>query len=221
MKKSIQLKSKVLARNDEVADGLRRKLTARGIFCLNLIGSPGAGKTTLLEALLPKLRDRLPAAVVEGDVKTDHDMRRIVAVGTPAVQIETGGGCHLNAEQVIASLEQIDLDGLKLLIIENVGNLICPVSYQLGEHQRMIILSIAEGDDKPLKYPSAFTSSDMVVITKTDLSPYVDASVAEMKANALLVNPNLTVFDVAAKTGDGLEAICDHLITLHGDLKQG
>jgi hydrogenase nickel incorporation protein HypB len=219
MEKNIKLKSKVLAKNDEIADGLRARLTGQGIFCLNLIGSPGAGKTKLLETVLPRLRERLPAAVVEGDVKTDHDMQRILAAGTPAVQIETGGGCHLNAEQIVSSLEQVKMDDLKLLIIENVGNLICPVSYQLGEHQRMIVLSITEGDDKPLKYPSAFTSTDMVVITKTDLAPYVEASVADMKANALHINPQLKVFETSARTGEGIDALCNYLYDQHGAIK--
>ncbi len=215
MKKEIPLKSKVLAKNDEIATRLRNRFTEQGILSLNLIGSPGSGKTTLLEALLPRLKGKLSAAVVEGDVKTDNDMQRILAAGSPSVQIETEGGCHLNAEQVEKALESIDQSQLDLVIIENVGNLICPVSYQLGEHKRVIVLSLTEGDDKPLKYPSAFTATDMVIISKIDLAPYVDASAETMKNNVLAMNPNQRIFTLSAKTGDGLDELIEYLIQTH------
>ncbi|MBN1292434.1 MAG: hydrogenase nickel incorporation protein HypB, partial [Candidatus Latescibacteria bacterium] len=190
----ISLKSKVMKKNDRIAENLRSMLHKHTIFGLNLIGSPGSGKTTLLEAVLPGLIKKLHCGVIEGDVKTDNDMKRIAALGVPAVQIETQGSCHLNAEMVLNAIDRFSLPSLDMLIIENVGNLICPVSYDLGEDYRVIVLSITEGDDKPLKYPSAFIFADVLVITKIDLEPYVDANVETMKSNALSLNPGLKVF---------------------------
>ncbi len=208
----VTVKSKVMQKNDKIAARMRGKYSDDDIFCVNMIGSPGSGKTTLLEAVFSNLEDKKSCAVIEGDVKTDNDMRRITATGVQSVQIETDGSCHLNAEQVETMLARINSDGIKTLIIENVGNLICPVSYDLGEHNRLIVISVAEGVDKPLKYPSAFMSSKTIVITKIDLAPYVDVSVDKLRDNALSINPKLRVFTTSAKTGEGIEEFKKFLI---------
>jgi hydrogenase nickel incorporation protein HypB len=202
----VALKSKVLEHNDRIAGRLRTHFHGNGTFCLNLIGSPGSGKTTLLEAMLPRLAERFRCGVVEGDVKTDNDLRRIVALGIPAVQIETGGVCHLTADMVENALGDL-ADSMDLLVIENVGNLICTVAYDLGEDHRLVVVSIAEGEDKPLKYPAAFVSAHAVVVTKIDLEPYVDARVEIMVRNALSCNPSLRIFPVSARTGEGVGAL--------------
>lgn len=202
---NVPIKSKVLQKNDEIAAANRGLLHRQGLRCLNLIGSPGSGKTTLLEALFLRLAGNPRCAVIEGDVKTDNDMRRVEATGVPAVQIQTDGACHLTAVQIQAMLGGLPLDTSELLIIENVGNLICPVSYDLGEDKRLIVLSVAEGVDKPLKYPSAFMSADVLVITKIDLAPHVDVKVDALAANALSINPKLTVLKTSAKTGEGMD----------------
>jgi len=212
--KRVPVKSKVLAGNEQIAGEIRSVLGARGIKCMNLIGSPGSGKTSLLEALFREAKDTVRAAVIEGDVKTDNDMRRIAALGVPSVQIQTDGACHLDAERIRRELGNLPLEGIDLLLIENVGNLICPVAYYLGEDNRVIVISVTEGEDKPLKYPSAFVSADTVVITKTDLTPYIDADPETLKANALSVNPRLDVFFTSAKTGDGIRKLAEFLFHL-------
>jgi hydrogenase nickel incorporation protein HypB len=200
----IVLKSNVMKKNDACAQHNRDHFDDLGLFCVNMIGSPGGGKTTLLEATFRRYGEDSRFAVIEGDVKTDYDMQRIASVGVPAVQIETDGSCHLNAVQVQEMFGKLDLPDKDVLIIENVGNLICPVSYDLGEHRRMIVISVTEGADKPLKYPSAFTSADIMVITKVDLSPYVEVDPEELKANGLKINPGLKVIISSAKTGEGI-----------------
>lgn len=207
---TIAVKSKVLEANDAIASRMRSRFRGNHVFCMNFIGSPGSGKTRLLEATLPKLKLKYPCGVVEGDVKTDNDMRRIAALGIPAVQIETQGSCHLTAEKVEKSLDNLD-GGYKLLIVENVGNLICTVPYDLGEDCRVTVVSVTEGEDKPLKYPAAFIAADIVVITKTDLEPYVDVSVEKLAANALSCKHDLLVFKTSAKTGEGIDALADYI----------
>jgi hydrogenase nickel incorporation protein HypB len=193
-----------MKKNDDCARLNRKHFSDLGLFCVNMIGSPGGGKTSLLEATFKQHGADCRFAVIEGDVKTDNDMQRIRSVGVPAVQIETDGSCHLNAVQVEEMGQRLDLPDKDVLIIENVGNLICPVSYDLGEHKRMIVISVTEGEDKPLKYPSAFTSADIMVITKIDLSPYVDVDPENLKANGLAINPNLNVIMTSSKTGEGM-----------------
>jgi len=205
----VTIKSKVLSKNDQIAQSNRLRLHEKGIRSFNMIGSPGSGKTSLLEAVFQSCGDKANCAVIEGDVKTDNDMQRIAALGVPAVQIQTEGACHLNAEQIESKLENLPLDDTNLLVIENVGNLICPVSYDLGEDCRLIVISVTEGEDKPLKYPSAFISADAIVITKIDLAPYVDVVPQQLKANALSINPNLKVFMTSAKTGEGIDKFAD------------
>ncbi|EKD51126.1 MAG: hypothetical protein ACD_62C00339G0004 [uncultured bacterium] len=209
---TLNIKSNVLSKNDQVAQEIKKIFAKNNITALNLIGSPGSGKTALLEATFKKLRGRLDCAVIEGDVKTDNDKKRIEATGVPAVQIETEGGCHLNAEQILKALEAFRLAEYHCIIIENVGNLICPTSYDLGERYRVIVISVGEGVDKPLKYPSAFTSANVLVITKTDLSPYVDVNAEELKKNALSINPKLQTFMTSAKTGEGIEEFVSFLV---------
>ena len=203
----IPIKSRVMEKNDRIARENRASFRAQKIACINMIGSPGSGKTALLEALFKQHREAIRCAVIEGDVKTDNDMRRIAATGTPAVQIQTDGACHLNAEQVSKMLSELPLDEIELLIIENVGNLICPVSYDLGEDRRIIVISVAEGEDKPLKYPSAFISANAMVITKVDLVPYVDVRIETLISNARSLNPNLEIITTSAKTGEGIDRL--------------
>ena len=208
---TLTLGEKVLGKNDRIAEEIRSRFMAYGVGCVNFIGSPGSGKTALLESSLPHLPGSVRCAVIEGDVKTDRDMRRIAAMGVKAVQIETGGGCHLDAQLVSRTLSRLTLDELDLVIIENVGNLICPVAYDLGEDLRLIVVSLSEGEDKPLKYPSAFASARGVVITKVDLAPYVDADASRMADNAMSINPGLKVFETSASTGEGIEEFTDFI----------
>jgi hydrogenase nickel incorporation protein HypB len=210
-----KLKTRILSKNDEIALRIRTELQGQGIRCINLIGSPGSGKTSLLEAIFKRFDDKNVCAVIEGDVKTDNDMRRIQAFDVEAVQIQTGGECHLTAEQIDEVLSYLPLSEIKVLIIENVGNLICPVAFDLGEECRIIVLSITEGEDKPLKYPAAFVSANAMVITKNDLAPYVDVHLQTLKDNALSLNPSLMIFSTSAKTGDGIELFAKYL--LHGE----
>jgi hydrogenase nickel incorporation protein HypB len=206
-----------LSKNDQIAQEIRSQLHSLGIWTINLIGSPGSGKTTLLEAVFPYFVEARKCAVIEGDVKTDRDMQRIAAYGVPAVQIQTEGACHLNAEQIKNELSQLPLSDINLLIIENVGNLICPVAFDLGEDCRAIVISVSEGEDKPLKYPSAFASANIVIITKIDLAHYVDVDPQDLKANALSINPGLEVFLTSAKTGTGIEKFADFLLHIRNN----
>lgn len=204
----ITIERKVLARNDEFAAGNRARFAAHGLFVFNIVSSPGAGKTSLLERTLERLRDSVRIAVVEGDVQTDFDAQRVAKYGVPVVQIVTNGGCHLEARLVHDALDQIDLGSLDMLVIENVGNLVCPANYDLGEAMKVVLLSTTEGDDKPLKYPGMFRNASVLVINKTDLVPYTGCDLETMKRHALSVNPALTVFETSCTTGAGLEAWC-------------
>jgi hydrogenase nickel incorporation protein HypB len=178
---------------------------------VNVVSSPGAGKTTLLEATIEHLKDRLRIAVVEGDVQTDLDAQRVAKYAVPVVQIVTNGGCHLEAGLVAQALDRLDLAGLDLLIIENVGNLVCPANYDLGEAMKVVVLSTTEGDDKPLKYPGMFRHASVLIINKVDLLPYVNADVEVIKRHARQINPALIVFEMTATTRAGVTAWCDWL----------
>jgi len=204
----ITIERKVLAKNDEFAASNRARFAAHGLFVFNIVSSPGAGKTSLLERTLERLRDGVRIAVVEGDVQTDFDAQRVAKYGVPVVQIVTNGGCHLEARLVHDALDQIDLGSLDMLVIENVGNLVCPANYDLGEAMKVVLLSTTEGDDKPLKYPGMFRNASVLVINKTDLVPYTGCDLETMKRHALSVNPGLTVFETSCTTGAGLEAWC-------------
>jgi hydrogenase nickel incorporation protein HypB len=202
----IQVGQSLLAENDRFAAGNRSLFDARRTRCFNLISGPGAGKTTLLEKTLEALRARsLFCAVIEGDQKTDLDARRIARTGVPVVQIETGRACHLDAHQVAHALEEITLREGGLLFIENVGNLICPTEFQLGEHERVTIVSVAEGHDKPAKYPLAFRTATAVVISKIDLLAHVDFDLAEARRLIRGLNPDAPVFELSARTGEGMD----------------
>jgi hydrogenase nickel incorporation protein HypB len=207
----ITIERKILEKNDAIAAQNRERFARHKLFVLNVVSSPGAGKTSLLERTLERLKDRLRLAVVEGDVQTDFDARRVARYGVPVVQIVTNGGCHLEAQLVQDALDAVDLGGVDLLVIENVGNLVCPANYDLGEALKVVVLSTTEGDDKPLKYPGMFRNASVLVINKTDLLPYVPCDLDAMKRHAFAVNPALRVFETSCTTGAGLAAWCDWL----------
>lgn len=201
----IEVRERVMARNDELAARVRARLERHGVTAVNLMSSPGAGKTTLLERTLATLGEPLDIAVVAGDVQTQNDADRLaVHTGRLVQAIVTGGACHLDALQVTEALDHIDLDRTRLLIIENVGNLVCPASWDLGEQARVVLFSVTEGDDKPLKYPKMFEKADWVVLTKTDLLPYVPFDIARAERNCRQVNSTLQFIRVSALSGDGL-----------------
>jgi hydrogenase nickel incorporation protein HypB len=212
-KRRIQLETDILADNNHEAQRNRQRLARAGLFTLNWVSSPGSGKTRLLVATIEALRDRWPLAVIEGDQQTDQDAQRIRATGVPAVQINTGKGCHLDAHAVGLALDELygpqgpahkGTGGL--LCIENVGNLVCPAAFDLGEEAKVVILSVTEGEDKPLKYPDMFAASSLMLINKCDLLPYVDFDLHRAMAYAREVNPALTILPVSAKTGEGFAA---------------
>ena len=209
----VTIERKVLEKNDALAAVNRERFAVRGLVVLNIVSSPGAGKTSLLEATIPRLSSRMRIGVIEGDVQTDLDAQRVGRYGVPVVQIVTNGSCHLEANLVGQALDRLNLDDLDLLIIENVGNLVCPASYDLGEAMKVVVLSTTEGDDKPLKYPAMFRQASVLVINKTDLLPYVNADIDAIRRNAWTVNPRLTVFETAATTGAGLDAWCEWLVS--------
>ena len=189
------------ALNKQIAAENRKKLESHSVYMINIMGSPGAGKTTFLENILPKLSSRIRVAVIEGDLATQNDALRIEKTGVTALQINTDGGCHLDAKMIKNQLQKLEIDSLDLIIVENVGNLVCPAAYDLGEDMRMVILSVAEGEDKPAKYPVAFLNADTAVITKTDLLPFVDVDISVMRKYIAEINPKVIVFETAKKGG--------------------
>lgn len=201
----------VLAQNDRFAERNRGAFQALGLRVLNLVSSPGAGKTTLLHKSLEHLSGRIRAAVIVGDLATDNDAERLRTTGAPVVQVTTGTLCHLEAEMVSKALVNLDLSNLDLLIIENVGNLVCPASFDLGEGARVALLSTTEGEDKPLKYPPIFQNADAVVLTKTDLMEALDFDHETALVNLRQASPKAKLFELSAKTGAGMEAWCDYL----------
>ncbi|MGA7161178.1 MAG: hydrogenase nickel incorporation protein HypB [Bacteroidota bacterium] len=207
----ITIERKILEKNDEVASQNRDLFLRHGIFSVNIVSSPGSGKTTILERTLARLRNKINVVVIEGDVQTDLDAQRVSALGVPAVQIVTKGGCHLEAPLVREALDSVDLTGVQLLIIENVGNLVCPANYDLGESMKVVVASVTEGDDKPLKYPTMFRNASVLIINKIDLLPYVNCRIDTLKRNALSVNPLLKVFEVSCTTNAGVTEWCDWL----------
>ena len=211
----------VLEANEKMADNVRRLLTEKGILSLNLINSPGAGKTTLLERTLSDLAGEFRMAVVEGDLQTDNDARRVAATGAQAVQINTDGGCHLDSNMILTSLESLDLTGVDILFIENVGNLVCPVEFDCGEDAKVALLSVAEGDDKPEKYPLLFNLAKAMVLNKVDLLPYVDFDLARARNFATKLNKNLDIFEVSCRKGDGLEGWYNWLRSMRAAKKEG
>src|SRR5512140_1566631 len=205
--RKIEVRERVMARNNEIANDVRAFLTAHGVTAINLVSSPGAGKTTLLEKTLAALGEEMDIAVITGDVQTQNDADRL-AVHTSRVvtAVVTGGACHLDALQVLTAMDEIELAKTQLLFIENVGNLVCPANWDLGEREMVVLFAVTEGEDKPLKYPKMFQNASRVVMTKVDLLPYVPFDMDRAVANALSVNPKLDVFRVSALTGEGLDS---------------
>ena len=202
----VQIEQDILAKNNGYAVENRRYFDERGIFALNLVSGPGAGKTALLVKTIELLKDKVAISVVEGDQQTSNDAERIRATGVPALQINTGKGCHLDGHMVGHALERLQPVEESLFLIENVGNLVCPAAFDLGEHHKVAILSVTEGEDKPLKYPDMFRAADVMLLNKCDLLPYLEFDADLAEANARRVNPDLTIFRVSATSGDGLSA---------------
>jgi hydrogenase nickel incorporation protein HypB len=209
----ITIAQNILAVNEDIAQEIHRTLTARSIRTINVMSSPGAGKTTLLERTIERLHERLGIGVIEGDIETSNDAERIESAGAETVQINTRGACHLEAHMISDALAQIELTNINLLIIENIGNLVCPAAWDLGEDLRVVVASTTEGDDKPAKYPQMFAISQVMIVNKIDLLPYVDYDLQKVRKQALAINPNLRIFEVSCRTGEGLAAWCDWLAT--------
>ncbi len=201
----VQIEQDILAKNNAYAGANRKEWQARGLFAINLVSSPGSGKTTLLVETIGRLAGRHPLAVIEGDQQTSNDAERIRATGAQAIQVNTGKGCHLDAHMVGHAFERLDLAAGGLLLIENVGNLVCPAEFDLGEAHKVVILSVTEGEDKPLKYPNMFAASDLMLLTKTDLLPHLTFDVAKCIEYARRVNPKIAVLQVSAKSGEGMD----------------
>jgi hydrogenase nickel incorporation protein HypB len=202
----IAVETDILAKNNRLATANRRLFAAEGIFALNLVSSPGSGKTTLLERTLRDLSTTLRSAVIEGDQQTDNDAQRIAATGVPVKQINTGAGCHLDAHMVGHALEELPLAAIDLLFIENVGNLVCPAAFDLGEAHKVVVLSVTEGEDKPLKYPQMFHAASVMLLNKVDLLPHLDFDVEKCLAMARRVSPGIRIFQLSAKSGVGMDA---------------
>ena len=204
-KKLINVERDILHENNLMAQRNRGYFDAKNIFALNLVSSPGSGKTTLLERTLTDLKDELHFAVIEGDQQTANDADRIHATGTKVAQINTGKGCHLDADMIFHTIPGMKLEENSILFIENVGNLVCPAMFDLGEQDRVVVISVTEGDDKPLKYPDMFSSANICVINKIDLLPYVKFDMDAVKANAKKTNPNLEIIELSCTSGEGME----------------
>jgi hydrogenase nickel incorporation protein HypB len=202
--RTLQIEQDILAKNDAYALDNRKRLAAQHVFALNLVSSPGSGKTTLLCKTIEALRGGRPVAVIEGDQQTSNDAERIRATGAPAIQINTGKGCHLDAHMVGHAIEQLGLAERSLLMIENVGNLVCPAAFDLGEAHKVVILSVTEGEDKPIKYPDMFAAADLMLLNKVDLLPYLAFDVERAIEYARRVNPKIEVIRVSATTGEGM-----------------
>jgi hydrogenase nickel incorporation protein HypB len=200
----IKVVKNILEANELIASQNRALFDERGIYVLNLMGSPGAGKTTLLEHTIEHLKNKLKIGVIEGDVETSRDAERIATHGIPTVQINTGGACHLDGNMVRGGLRELDLGQINLLIVENVGNLVCPAEFKIGEDHKVMIISVTEGDDKPLKYPLMFQVSSVLLLNKIDLLPYIDFHIERFQSDALKVNPGLEIIPLSCKTGEGL-----------------
>jgi len=218
-KKEVLVLEELLGSNKKIASEIRKKLKEKGIMTINLLSSPGAGKTTLLERIAEELGPECKMAVIEGDIETERDSERIRAKGIPAWQIITGGACHLEAKMIAKVFSEIPAD-LDFLFIENVGNLVCPASYDLGENIRCVILSIPEGDDKPKKYPKAFTTSDCLIINKADLLPLLPFNKENAKKEALEINPKLKIFVTSALKGSGVRELIDYFLSSLHKLRQ-
>ena len=208
----VTIAQNILAANETIAQEIQRSLAACGIRTINIMSSPGAGKTTLLERTIARLHGRLSIGVIEGDIETSTDAERIEAAGAETVQINTRGACHLEAHMIRDALEHIALNRINHLVIENFGKLVCPSAWNLGEDVRIVVVSSTEGDDKPAKYPQMFAASQVMIVNKLDLLPYVDFDLVKAKQQALAINPHLQIFEMSCRSGEGLDAWCDWLV---------
>ncbi len=209
--REISIQQDILSKNNELAQHNREHLQAHETFCMNWISAPGSGKTALLERIIQDYGAELPISVIEGDQQTDNDARRIVKAGADAVQINTGAACHLDANMIHHALHRINLQHTRLLVIENVGNMVCPTAYDLGEDLKVAIISAPEGEDKPVKYPDLLLTANVLLINKVDLIPYLDFNLENCIALSRKVNPQIQIFPVSAKTGEGIPAFYDWL----------
>ena len=211
--KIIEVNRAATAANDKDAELLRAELRDRGIFLLNLMSAAGSGKTTLLSRVISELRDRVPLGVMEADLASDVDAVAIENLGAKSIQVHTGGCCHMDAEMTREALRAFSLEGPGIIFLENVGNLICPAEFDTGAHKKVMILSVPEGDDKPLKYPLMFQESDVLLITKTDALPYFDFDLSAASRRAKALNPAIRIFPLSAKTGEGMEVFEEWLLS--------
>lgn len=200
----VKVVTNILEANDRLATENRKLFDTNNIYVVNIMSAPGAGKTSLIVKTIEELKQKIKIGVIEGDIAGTDDAQRIDALNIPVVQINTGGACHLDANMIYEVLGELPLKDLDLLIIENVGNLVCPAEFKVGEHIKIMLLSIAEGHDKPLKYPLMFQESSALILNKIDLAPYTDANIDKMRKDSLSLNPDLKIFDVSCKTGDGI-----------------
>lgn len=210
----LKVTTNILTANEKIAEGNEKIFAEAGVFVLNLMSSPGAGKTTLLEQTIIRLKDRVKVGVIEGDIAGADDALRIDALGVPVVQINTGGACHLDANMINEVIGDLPIAELDLLVIENVGNLVCPAEFKLGENMKAAVLSITEGHDKPLKYPVMFQEASALLINKIDLKPYLDVDIDKIRRDAASLNPEIRIFEVSCKTGEGLDAWVSWIETL-------
>lgn len=213
--RTVKIEKSVLAVNNERAQYNRGWLAAKGVWAVNLISSPGSGKTLLLEKTLSMLKEKIGCSVIVGDQQTDNDARRLSGRGAGVCQIETGNTCHLDAERVGQRLSEVVGESTRILFIENVGNLICPAAFDLGENAKAALLSVTEGEDKPVKYPVIFSAAEIVIITKTDLTPHLDWNRDQCLKNIRSVAPGAKVFELSAKTGQGMQEWIDYLVSVH------
>jgi hydrogenase nickel incorporation protein HypB len=202
----VKVVTRILEANDRIAEQNRKRFKDAGLFVINLMGAPGAGKTSLLERTIRELKTRVRVGVIEGDIVGTDDAERIGSLGVPVVQINTGGACHLDANMISEVLDDLPLRDLDLLIIENVGNLVCPAEFKVGEDMKMMVLSVAEGHDKPLKYPLMFRESSALALNKIDLLPYMNTDMNKVRNDSLALNPALKIFEVSCATGAGIDA---------------
>jgi len=207
----ISVVKNILEANDRIAQENKSIFNEKGLTVFNLMSSPGAGKTSLLEKTIDALKEEIRMGVIEGDIQSSQDAERIARKDIPVVQINTGGACHIDGNMIRDTFKEFNFDDLDLLVVENVGNLVCPAEFNVGEDFKVMILSVPEGEDKPAKYPLMFHESKALLINKIDLIPYLDVSVEEIRAEALKVNPHLIIFEISCKTGEGLDAWCGWL----------
>jgi len=208
----ITIERKILEKNDAVAEFNRKNFKEKKIFAINLLSSPGSGKTSILEKIIELLKDKVNIGVIEGDIQTKIDAERIEKYGIPVAQIITNGACHLDAILIRDAFSTLSDKQISLLFIENVGNLVCPATFDLGENIKIVIVSTTEGDDKPLKYPAAFQKANAMIINKVDLIPYLNSSIEILKNNALKINPNLKIFETSCTKNIGIDKLCEWLL---------